>query len=158
MSFKCMLCAGTEHEVVKDVLRGGETDTKAVRCKVCGQYDLITMFHLLEHLTAPVLFLSRLKALLKKGGTLVVELPNVDNIMMAASPQFNDFFYFRDHVAYYTPQQFVTVLEKSGFEVISDLSAPGFVKKFGGGGIKRHNYRDGQYYKTQPFSTDKGVA
>lgn len=83
-----------------------------------GNYNLVTMFHLLEHLTDPVLFLRRLGELLNDGGCLVLELPNAANIMMEASEKFNDFFYFRDHVAYYTPQQLVAVLEKSGYDVI----------------------------------------
>ncbi len=236
--FCCMLCKGDKYEVVKDVLRGGYTANKAVRCKICGmqqlfplptveedkayydknehdksitpdfgieelfnkfkyqnesrvnylleygidkswkmldiacgygffislmrqrgyifdgleiscdrkkycmernpdakiydlnlleedpgelegQYDLITMFHVLEHLTSPVLYLERVKRMLKKNGLLVIELPNVSNLMMEASPAFNDFFYFRDHVAYYSPQHLATVLEKSGFEIIT---------------------------------------
>ncbi len=84
-----------------------------------GKYDLLTMFHLLEHLTDPLLYLEKLRKLLKPGGLLFVELPNVSNIMMDASKEFNDFFFFRDHVAYYSPQNLVTVLEKSGFEVLS---------------------------------------
>jgi len=83
-----------------------------------GKYHIVTMFHLCEHLTDPILFLTKLKGLLRKDGFLVLELPNVANIMMESSPEFNDFFYFRDHVAYYTPEQLVLVLEKSGYEVI----------------------------------------
>ena len=86
--------------------------------ELCESYDLVTMFHLLEHITNPVLFLKRLKEFIKTDGYLVLELPNVDNLMMNASPQFNDFFYFRDHVAYYTPKLLKRVLEEAGYEII----------------------------------------
>ena len=86
--------------------------------KLYESYDLVTMFHLLEHITNPVLFLKRLKDFMKPDGYLILELPNVDNLMMKASLEFNDFFYFRDHVAYYTPQLLQTVLEKAGYEII----------------------------------------
>lgn len=50
------------------------------------KFHLVTMFHLLEHLTDPVLFLKRLRKIIMKDGYLVVELPNVCNLMMKASP------------------------------------------------------------------------
>lgn len=81
------------------------------------KYDLITMFHLLEHISKPHDFLTKVAQLLQHGGLLVIEVPNVDNLMMEASKEFNDFFYIRDHVAYYTPQLLKKVVEDAGFEV-----------------------------------------
>lgn len=92
--------------------------TQEVPGELRETYDVVTMFHLLEHLTDPILFLSRLRDFIKPGGYLVLELPNVDNLMMEASPQFNDFFYFRDHVAYYTPQLLRETLKRAGYDVV----------------------------------------
>lgn len=44
-------------------------------------------------------------------------LPNVDNLMMNASKEFNYFFYIRDRVAYYTPQLLERVVEEAGLNV-----------------------------------------
>lgn len=82
-----------------------------------NKYDLITMFHLLEHISKPYEFLRKVSQLLKKGGLLVIEVPNVANLMMEASKEFNDFFYIRDHVAYYTPELLSKTVEKVGFKV-----------------------------------------
>ncbi|PHS02504.1 MAG: hypothetical protein COA78_20855 [Blastopirellula sp.] len=41
-------------------------------------YDLITMFHVLEHLDSPVTVLQDLVAALKFGGQLLIEVPNVE--------------------------------------------------------------------------------
>ena len=48
----------------------------------------------------------------------MIEVPNVSNLMMDASSAFNDFFYIRDHVAYYTPQLLKNVVESVGLKVV----------------------------------------
>ncbi len=40
-------------------------------------YDIITLFHVLEHLNEPVTILMQLSKKLKRGGYLMVEVPNV---------------------------------------------------------------------------------
>lgn len=82
-------------------------------------YDLVTMFHLIEHITSPVDFLRKVSSLIKPNGYLLMELPNVSNLVMDVSPQFNDFFYIRDHVAYYTPELLKRMVEKAGYTVIA---------------------------------------
>ena len=47
-----------------------------------------------------------------------MEMPNVANLIMDVSPQFSDFFYIRDHVAYYTPELLKRMVEKAGYTVI----------------------------------------
>lgn len=83
------------------------------------KYDLITLFHLIEHITSPVLFLERLKGLIKRGGYLLMEMPNISNILMDLSQEFNDYNYIRDHVAYYTPELIKWLCEKAGYTVIA---------------------------------------
>lgn len=43
-----------------------------------ASFDLITMFHVLEHLPDPICFLKAAHTLLKPGGKLVVQVPNLD--------------------------------------------------------------------------------
>lgn len=86
--------------------------------ELLGKYDLITMFHLLEHLIAPVELLSKVRKMLKPGGLLVLELPNYDNSMMEISREFHDFFFIRDHVSYYTPETVMIPLREAGFKNI----------------------------------------
>lgn len=87
-------------------------------CDMKSKYDMVTMFHLLEHISQPVLLLKKVKEMIKMGGYLVVEVPNVHNKMMKASSAFNDFFYIRDHVAYYTSELLENLLTSIGFDTI----------------------------------------
>ena len=41
-----------------------------------GQFDVITMWHVLEHVMNPVEVLAELRSLLKPDGVLVVSVPN----------------------------------------------------------------------------------
>jgi SAM-dependent methyltransferase len=43
-----------------------------------GSFDLICMFHVLEHLPDPVAYLNAARGLLASGGRLVVQTPNLD--------------------------------------------------------------------------------
>lgn len=82
------------------------------------KYNLITMFHILEHITKPVELLNKIAKMLKPEGFIVIEVPNIDNLMMHASEEFNDFFYIRDHVAYYSPEILKEIVETCGFKVV----------------------------------------
>lgn len=83
-----------------------------------GRFDIVTMFHVIEHISKPIEFVNKALKLLKPEGLLLMELPNVSNNMMEASEAFNDFFYIRDHVAYYTPELIAELVEKAGAKVI----------------------------------------
>ena len=92
--------------------------TKELPRDLKAKYDMVTMFHLLEHISQPELLLKKVKEMVKPGGYLVVEVPNVANRMMEASEAFNNFFYIRDHVAYYTPELLQKLLIQVGFEIL----------------------------------------
>lgn len=83
------------------------------------KFDLVTSFHLIEHITSPVYFLKKIQSLIKKDGYILLELPNIENTLMDLSPEFNDFNYIRDHVAYYSPKLIRRVVEEAGFDVIA---------------------------------------
>jgi len=82
------------------------------------KYDLITMFHLLEHLIMPIDLLTKVRKMLRPGGILVLELPNYANRMMEISKEFHDFFFIRDHVSYYTPDTVLLPIKAAGYRNI----------------------------------------
>ncbi|MCU0870387.1 MAG: class I SAM-dependent methyltransferase, partial [Burkholderiales bacterium] len=62
-----------------------------------GRHDVVTIFHVFEHLPSPLAAMARLHALLVPGGRLFVEVPWVE--AADASPRN---LFFRAHVTYFS--------------------------------------------------------
>jgi 2-polyprenyl-3-methyl-5-hydroxy-6-metoxy-1,4-benzoquinol methylase len=78
-----------------------------------NSFDLISMFHVLEHLPEPVAALRSIGEKLKSEGLLYIEVPNA---MRLCSPHY---MFFKAHTLYFTGQTLRSLLEKSGFKVVS---------------------------------------
>jgi len=62
-----------------EAIPGVETYTAGPPAEKAGEFDLIAMSHVLEHVPHPVPFLSDLRSTLRDGGLLLVHGPNVAN-------------------------------------------------------------------------------
>jgi 2-polyprenyl-3-methyl-5-hydroxy-6-metoxy-1,4-benzoquinol methylase len=81
------------------------------------QFDVITMYHVLEHISHPVETLRRICRLGKPGGLLVVEVPNVGGL--EAKLKGKHWHYYKvDHVNYFRPTDLLQVAEQAGLEVL----------------------------------------
>ena len=78
------------------------------------KFDLITMFHVLEHLEHPVRDLSHLGNLLKPGGYFVIEVPNILYPDMAFSHKWHP-----GHLFSFSAQTLSMLMQKAGFKTIS---------------------------------------
>lgn len=82
-----------------------------------GAFDIVTLFHVMEHVTNPREVLREVCRLLKGDGTLVLQVPNID------SWQFRWFganWYGLDvprHVIDYSRRAIVALIEEEGFTV-----------------------------------------
>lgn len=77
---------------------------------VPGDFNLITMVHVLEHVPDPIGFLCALSEKLRPDGLLMIEVPNFLR---------NPFdLLIADHCTHYTVESLRTVVEKAGFEVV----------------------------------------
>ena len=75
--------------------------------------DLISMFHVLEHLTNPVSALRTIGEKLKPEGLLYIEVPNA---LRLCSPHY---MFFRAHTLYFTGKTLRNLLETSGYTIVS---------------------------------------
>lgn len=84
-----------------------------------GTYDVISLFHVLEHLEDPIAVLKRLGSFLKPKGTIVVEVPSSDDalITLYGSKAFRDFTYWSPHLYLFNPGTLRTVARRAGLEV-----------------------------------------
>lgn len=78
------------------------------------KFDLISMFHVLEHLENPVRDLSHLGQFLKPGGKLAIEVPNILYPKMAFSHKWHP-----GHLFSFMDQTLSLLLRNAGFETIS---------------------------------------
>ena len=79
--------------------------------------DLIFMFHVLEHIDDPVHFLKEVKRKLYENGKLIIEVPNVDDILVSVYKIKNhlDFYWEIAHNYYFSRITLGKVLEKAGY-------------------------------------------
>jgi 2-polyprenyl-3-methyl-5-hydroxy-6-metoxy-1,4-benzoquinol methylase len=85
------------------------------------KFDIITMFHSIEHLTNPRLILIELRRKLKPGGMLVIETPNSDNALLTLynCKAFQDFTYWAGHPYLFNENTLTELAKQSGYTVES---------------------------------------
>jgi len=82
-----------------------------------SKFDRIFLFFLLEHLGDPVTFLSEIRRILRKGGSLFIVVPNADDALFSLYeiPEFRQFYFTPAHQFYYSKRTLTMLLEKCGF-------------------------------------------
>jgi SAM-dependent methyltransferase len=81
--------------------------------------DVVTMWHVLEHIPAPLESLALVRDRLKASGLLVVEVPNVESV---AARQMGGQWTHLDpdvHVSQFSPSSLRALLERAGFETVA---------------------------------------
>jgi len=78
------------------------------------KFDIITMFHVLEHLENPIRDLSHLREFLKPGGKLIIEVPNILYPNMAFAHKWHP-----GHLFSFTDNTLACLLEKADFKTLS---------------------------------------
>ncbi len=105
----------------RQVMHSNLNDIATIEIK--DEYDIIVAADVLEHLADPEFVLSRLKRYLKRGGLLVVSLPNVANVYVRANLLLGRFPYHtkglldRSHLHFYTLATMRNLLRKTGWVV-----------------------------------------
>ncbi|HDH97209.1 MAG TPA: class I SAM-dependent methyltransferase [Proteobacteria bacterium] len=82
-----------------------------------GSFDVITAFHVLEHIHDPRSFLRKARRELKPDGHLVIEVPDLSNPNTA---RLDDYFNVQ-HIFNFTPTSLSAMLEAVGFEPVGLL-------------------------------------
>ncbi len=82
----------------------------------CGkQFDLIIMNHLLEHVQDPLDTVRRAFALLKPGGYLVGEVPNIHSLDCWIAGKYWGGCHWPRHLHQFTPSSLAILFQKAGF-------------------------------------------
>jgi SAM-dependent methyltransferase len=83
---------------------------------VTEKFDLIVLFHVLEHVRHPVEFLKGLLSRLNPGGKVVVEVPSDNDALLSVykTEAYPPFYYQNAHLWYFTAPTLSGIAEKAG--------------------------------------------
>lgn len=81
-------------------------------------FDLIVLFHVLEHLPHPVTFLKDLTNCLNDGGKIIIEAPNVDDALVSFYniEEFKNFYFCSAHLSYFSKKTLEICAHKAGLD------------------------------------------
>ncbi len=90
-----------------------------------ASFDIVTFWHVLEHLIDPLAALKRARALLRPGGFLVAAVPNVEDLLGQEFYRAVRGEYFKvytpeskePHLFHFSPDSFRRLIELAGFRV-----------------------------------------
>ena len=99
-----------------------------------GPFDVITLWHVLEHLPDPNQMLDRVRERLRFGGLLTVAVPNLENLPMRAAYRITRLRPLplyepgarEPHLSHFSPSTLRLALVRHGFvdiEILPDLCA-----------------------------------
>lgn len=84
------------------------------------KFDVITMFHVLEHIPKQIEILKILKSKLKKKGKIIIEVPHAEDFLILQDDlkEFKSFSFWSEHLILHTHKSLKTFLFKAGFKNI----------------------------------------
>lgn len=87
-----------------------------------GEFDVVTLWGVFEHLTDPNGMLRSVRRILKKGGLALFFVPNGHSLIIRLSREHNSTVSGRAHLWYFTPETIGKILAKNGFEKVLEFS------------------------------------
>lgn len=105
-------------------------------------WDVATIWDVLEHIHRPEGFLSSVHARLRPGGTVLIKIPTVATrraraVLRVAPRVGNVALQIPAHVNYFTPISLRRLLECTGFKVETETTVRSFRTRPSGGSVKR---------------------
>ncbi|AYF33937.1 hypothetical protein CUU95_08910 [Vreelandella alkaliphila] len=74
-------------------------------------YDLVTLWHVVEHVPEPIRLVADAWQLLKPGGWLSIEVPNANDELLELSSAFANYSYMIEHLSYFLPNMLSKLIE-----------------------------------------------
>ncbi|MEP7702963.1 class I SAM-dependent methyltransferase [Paraglaciecola sp. 25GB23A] len=83
------------------------------------KFDLVTLFHVFEHLHNPLDVLRQIRNRMNTAGKLIIEVPNANDALLTLykSQDFKRFTLWSEHLILYTQQSLQILLNSAGFLV-----------------------------------------
>ena len=82
-----------------------------------SKFDIITLFHVLEHLDDPISHLKNIKNFLNPGGKIIIEVPSAVNILLELK-EFRKFSFWSEHLVLHTKESLYKFIKNAGYKKI----------------------------------------
>lgn len=84
-------------------------------------FEVATLFHVFEHFVDPLAELRALHTKMRKGGTLIIEIPHAGDalISMYQNEAFLNFTFRSDHLILHTRESLKRFVESTGFRIVT---------------------------------------
>lgn len=115
-------CYGIEPLVMPAIFARGHfglqvtTDTLRPNTYPHRFFDAVTAFQVFEHLIHPREEIQKIRGILKPGGLLLIEVPNIDTVMVKLLGARHRHF-VRDHVSFFSAATLSQLLEDMDFQI-----------------------------------------
>jgi len=86
--------------------------------KTQKSFDVITLWHVLEHLKNPIPVLKKIYKLLRKNGLLVIEVPNGGSLHRKIFGPYWQLLLAPEHLYFWSKIPLINVLETAGFKTV----------------------------------------
>jgi SAM-dependent methyltransferase len=83
-----------------------------------GSFDVVSMFHVLEHVPDPVAVVSRTLEWLAPGGLLIIEVPNAGGLGASLFGRAWSGLDLPRHLCHFTPDTLAKVVERAGGRIV----------------------------------------
>jgi len=110
-----------------------ESTSEVLKAK--KHYDLISLFHVVEHFYKPDLELNSIWELLNPGGLLVIETPNSQDALLTKfkSSSFAEFTYWTHHPMLHSNKSLAALVSRARFNILENSGAQRY-------GLENHLY------------------
>ena len=89
-------------------------------------FDLITIYHVLEHVPEPVLFLDQAQRILSVNGKIVIEVPNIDSFGFRKNKE-KWFYLQKEHLCYFNEKSLEKLLKDLNLRIVKKYKFGGFI-------------------------------
>lgn len=88
------------------------------------KFDIITLFHVFEHLPNQIKTLKKIRENLKNKGKLILEVPHANDLLIKKTDikKFKDFIFWSEHLILHTRESLYHFLKFSGFKKIKIIN------------------------------------
>ena len=120
----------------------------AEKFSIPSPFNVITMFHVLEHVEDPKLVVSNIVKNLRPGGLFVLEVPNIESYL-AKNHGLSWRYIALEHLLYFSPKTLFNLLSSFGFEILMHKRRNYEVQYMSLGNIREYFFPTKNFYRNR---------